>query len=165
MATVEMSKIDFTAATEWAGLLVAYAEPYSSFLLAVMIAVPSLIALYSGSATSLGEAFVLGLLALFAAGQGESVFVLLLFGMATLVAINGFRRRRDERIRLEMKKDIRDLRTRVDDFLDALDRRTRHLDLALAAATPSRDLSENRGSNEHDGVPTRLHNGSPDSPV
>ncbi|PDT81688.1 hypothetical protein [Sinorhizobium sp. BJ1] len=113
--------------------------------------------MYSGNAASLVEAIVLGLLVVFAAGQGDSVFVLLLFGMATIVAINGFRRRQDERIQLEMKKEIRDLRTRVDDFLDALDRRTKDLDLALAAATHIRDQSNIHGSNEHDGA-MRLHN-------
>ena len=140
-------------------------EPYGSFLLAAMIALPPLIALCSGNAASLVEAFVLGLLVLFAAGEGEPVFVLLLFAMATRAAINGFRRRKDEHIRLEIKTDIGDLRRRVDDFLDALDRRTKHLDLALADATPKRDPSERDGAEEHGGTPTRLHNGSANSAV
>ncbi|WP_018236941.1 hypothetical protein [Ensifer sp. BR816] len=157
--------MDFTAATEWAGSLVAYLEPYNSFVLASMIALPLLIALYSRNTASIVEAFVLGLLLSFVVGQGESVFALLLFGMATVVAIGGLRRRRDERFQVEMKKDIRDLHTRVDDFLGALDRRTKHLDLALAAATPIRDLSENHGPHGHDRAPTRLHNGSADLPL
>ncbi|WP_139812151.1 hypothetical protein [Ensifer aridi] len=159
VAAVETSNVHFTAATEWAAPLVAYAESHSSCALAVMIALPLLIALCSGSVGSLVEAFVLGLLVFSAAGQGETVFALLVSGMATLVAINGFRRRRNERTQLQIQKDIRDLHTSVDEFLGALERRAKHLDFALAAATPIRDPSEN----EHDAAPKRLHNGSADS--
>ena len=163
VAGVAMWKIDFSAAMEWAGPLVAYAEPYNSFLLAAMIALPPLIALYSGNAASLLEAFVISLLVLFAAGEGEPVFVLLLFAMATRGAVNGFRQQKDEHFWLEIKTDIGDLRRSVDDFLDALDRRTKDLDLALADATPNRDPSERDGVEEHGGTPTRLHNGPADS--
>lgn len=165
MAAVATSKIDFSAATEWAGPLIAYADPYISFVLAAMIALPLLIALYSGHAASVMEAFVFGLLGLFAAGEGEPVFALLFFAMAARAAVNGFRRRKDEHFRVEIKEDIGDLRKRVDDFLDALDRRTKDLDLALADATPNRDPSEAEGVEERGGTPTRLHNGPADSPV
>jgi hypothetical protein len=165
MAAVATSKIDFSAAMDWASPLIAYVEPYSSFLLAAMIVLPPLIALYSGNAGSLVEAFILGLLIWFAVGEGEPVFVLLLFAMAIRAAVNGFRRRKDEHFRLEIRKDIGDLRKRVEDFLDALDRRTKDLDLALADATSTRDLNEGDGVEEHGGTPTRLHNAPADTAV
>jgi len=165
VAAVATSKIDFSAATEWAGPLIAYADSYISFVLVAMIALPLLIALYSGHAASVMEAFIFGLLLLFAAGEGEPVFVLLFFAMAARAAVNGFRRQKDEHFRVEVKKGIGDLRRRVDDFLDALDRRTKDLDLARADATSNHDPRETDGVEEHGVMPTRLHNGPADSPV
>lgn len=157
------SRVDFTAATEWAGSLIKYAELHGSFVLAAMIAIPMIVALYSRSPASLIETFVLGLLVLLAAQQGEPVLAIVLCGAAILAAISGFRRRKGERMRLETKKDIRDLARTIDVFLDGLDHRSHQIDLSLAAAMSSRE-TRTEADEQQDGVSARLLNGIGEAP-
>jgi hypothetical protein len=156
-SVVETSGTDFTAATEWAGSVIEYAELHGFFVLTAMVAIPVIVALYARSLASLVETFILVCLVLFAAQQGELVLAVVLCGAALLAAINGFRRRQGDRMRLETRMEIRDLARKIDVFLDGLDRRSHQIDLSLAAVASSRELRTETDVRQD--LPARLPNG------
>ena len=148
---------DFVPATEWAAAFVALAEPYGWVVLVGMIVLPILVALYSGYFFSMAETLVLAVLVFFAAQQGEPVMAVALFGGAMLTAIWGFQRQREDRKYWQMRNELHDLSTRVEDFLDALDRRSRHLDLTFATSASLRNPVEDE---PEPSAPVRLRNGA-----
>jgi len=158
---VEMWRTHLAAAVEWAASVVEYAELHWSLVLAAMVVVPVIVALYARSLSSLIETLVLVCLILFAAQRGELVLAVVLCGAAFLAAINGFRRRKADRMRLETKMEIRELARKIDVFLDGLDRRSHQIDLSLAALASSRALGT-EGDVPQDGLPVRLPNGMGD---
>ena len=160
-AVVETLGADFTAATERVGSAIAYAELHGPFALAAMVAIPLILALYARNLASLVETIILVCLVLFAARQGEIVLAVVLCGAAILAAINGVRRRKADRMRLETRMEIRDLARKIDVFLDGLDRRSHQIDLSLTAAS-GRELRTETDVRQ-DGVLARLPNGIGDS--
>lgn len=148
---------DFTPATEWAAPFVALAYPYGWLVLVGMIALPILVALYSRDFLSTVETLVLVVLVFFAGQQGEPVMAVALFGAAMLTAMWGFQRQREDRKYWQMRSELHDLATRVEDFLDALDRRSRHLDLTFATSASLRNPVEDE---PEPAPPAHRHNGA-----
>lgn len=155
---METSTADFTAAAEWVGSAIDYAKLYGLFALAALVALPVIVAIYARSLASLFETLVLVCLALFAAREGQLVLAVVLCGAALIAAIHGFRRRKGDRMRLEMRMEIRDLARKIDVFLDGLDRRSHQIDLSLAATASGREL-RTEADMRQDGVLARLPNG------
>lgn len=157
---------EFAAAAEWAASAIEYAELHKFFVLAAMVGVPMVVALYARSLSSLVETFVLVCLILFTAQQGELVLAAVLCGAALLAAINGFRRRKADRVRLETKLAIRDLARKIDVFLDGLDRRSHQIDLSLATIASGREFpaeADVRQDGPLGRVPNGIAEGSPES--